>query len=295
VERSRAMDAPALLRSTLLANAAFSLVCGVLLVALASPLKAVFGLPAGWPLLLIGFGLLPFAVLVGITARQPTPKRSYVLGFAVADVAWVLASVLVLVLAWEMISPLGRSLIAGVALVVAGFAHLQFLGVGRADLREVEEPPLPLRAAIWNSWRSMKTWVKVWLFVLNAIFLLALAFPLQPLTRWVLLAYVASGPLLLGMMVWQRGLTRLLGLAHLVPWTPLVVYLVLRLTGDALGPQLRLDTHGNLYLWVLVLLAAVTVCLALDIYELLRWLRGERFVLGSPEAARRGASMRTLP
>jgi len=144
------------------------------------------------------------------------------------------------------------------------------------------------------SWLSMKPVVKVWLFFLNAVFLAALLFPLQPLTIGVLVAYVAAGPLLAAFMIRQRGLTRLLGVAHIVPWVPLAGYLLLRLAGDAAGPRLNLDTHGALYAYVLLLLGTVSICLAFDIYDVVRWLRGERFVLGTPEAERAGASRRTL-
>src|SRR5574340_59947 len=86
------------------------------------------------------------------------------------------------------------------------------------------------------SWLSMKPWVKNWLFFLNTVFIVAFAFPEDPAAKWILLAYVASGPLLALFMIKQRGLTRLLGIAHLVPWVPLMIYIVLRLTSDVAGP-----------------------------------------------------------
>jgi hypothetical protein len=289
-----AMHAPALVRRTLLANAIFSAVSGGVLVALGAVLAPLFGLESAMLLVVIGAGLLPFAALVGASARSPLLERRRVLAFAAADGIWVGGSALVLAVAWDVLSPLGRALIGGVALVVGAFAFLQLYGARDAASLQPSGEGVSRGRQIWLSWLSMKPWVKIWLFFLNGVFLAALFFPAQPLTMWVLAAYVASGPVLAGMMAWQGGLTRLLGLAHLIPWTPLVVYLVLRLTGDAVGPQVGPATHGNLYPWVLVLLIAVTTCLAFDIYDVVRWIRGERFVLGTPEAARRGASRPTL-
>lgn len=288
------IQAPELVRRTLLANAIFSALSGAVLLAFPMPLAPLFGLSSGTILVALGLGLLPFAALVGSTTRQVVPDRGRVLAFALADAAWVAGSILLLVLAWDAIPFAGRGLIIGVAVTVEVFASLQFYGA-----RPAAPGAARGRSSLWRtlalSWLSMKVWVKSWLFFLNATFLLALAFPPQPLTRWVLLAYVASGPLLLGMMISQRGLTRLLGVAHLIPWTPLAGYLVLRLGGETAGPRLRPETHGNLYGYALVLLATVLVCLAADAYDALRWLRGERFVLGTAEAARRGASRQTLP
>jgi hypothetical protein len=147
---------------------------------------------------------------------------------------------------------------------------------------------------IGRSWLGMKTWVKLWLFFLNAVFLTAFAFLPDPLAVWALVAYAASGPLLLGMVRVQGGLTRLLGVAHLVPWLPLVVYLVARLGSSLAGPRIVLAGEPALFLYACTLLAAVGVCLAFDVWDAVRWFRGQRFVLGSREAWEAGASLHTL-
>ncbi|MEW5864100.1 MAG: YiiD C-terminal domain-containing protein [Pseudomonadota bacterium] len=144
---------------------------------------------------------------------------------------------------------------------------------------------------IARSWLSMKRWVKAWLFFLNAVFLAALAFLDRPEGRWILIAYVASGPLLLAIAWRQRGLTRILGVAHLLPWLPLLVYVAYALI---LG-EVRLQGEPWLYGYLVVLAATLVLCLSLDAWDVLRWLRGERFVLGSDEAFRRGASALAPP
>jgi len=140
------------------------------------------------------------------------------------------------------------------------------------------------------SWLSMKPWVKNWLFFLNGIFIAAFAFLEDPAAKWILLAYVASGPLLAWLMIKQRGLTRLLGIAHLVPWIPLLVYIVLRLTSELAGHIVTFAAAPLFAGYLYLLLACLIVCLSLDVRDVVRYGRGERYVLGSPEAVRVGAS-----
>ncbi len=143
---------------------------------------------------------------------------------------------------------------------------------------------------ILASWLSLKMWIKVWLFGLNGIFLGALAFLDTPEARWVLLAYLACIPLLVGLMIKQRGLTRLLGIAHLLPWLPLLAYLLLRLTSSQLGARLTYQSAPMLvsYLWLLTVY--LVICLAFDGWDVRRYWRGERYVFGSPDTVRTGAS-----
>lgn len=140
------------------------------------------------------------------------------------------------------------------------------------------------------SWLSMKPWVKNWLFFLNGVFIAAFAFLEDPAAKWILLAYTASGPLLTWIMVKQRGLTRLLGVAHLVPWVPLLVYIVLRLSSELAGPVVVFVVEPFLAGYLYLLLACLIVCLSLDAWDVIRYQRGERYVLGSSEAVRFGAS-----
>lgn len=147
---------------------------------------------------------------------------------------------------------------------------------------------------IGRSWLAMKVWVKVWLFALNGVLLGSLAFWYDPVGRWTAVAYVAAGPLLMAFMLVQRGLTRLLGVAHLLPWIPLLGYLACRLTSDLAGPRLSGSGDPALFGYTIVVLVCVGVCCALDVYDLARWINGERFVLGSSEAFRAGASSHTL-
>ncbi len=143
---------------------------------------------------------------------------------------------------------------------------------------------------IWKviglSWLSLKTWVKAWLFFLNIVFILSLFFWDRAEIPWVLSAYASSGPLLLLIAYYQRGLTRLIGIAHIIPWIPLVIYIVLSLSH--LLPAWSTDPYYVLYL--LLLLDVLIICLSFDLYDIYRWYKGHRYVMGSKEAHRNGAS-----
>jgi hypothetical protein len=128
-----------------------------------------------------------------------------------------------------------------------------------------------------------------WLWYLNLLYWGAFAWLPRPEAVWTLVAYLAVGPLIVVMIRAQRGLTRLAGLIHL-PWVPLTLYLGLRLFTDILGPGLSPATDGLFHGWLLLLFCSTLVCLALDAADVVRWLAGERYVLGTPAAAAAGAS-----
>lgn len=158
------------------------------------------------------------------------------------------------------------------------------------DERDQQSSDITLWQALTASWLSMRTPVKLWLFFLNAVFLASLFFWPSSLTFWVLVCYVASAPFMFGIMIIQRGLTRMLGLAHLIPWIPLLVYLVFRLAAPVETVRIAYGTAPAKFSYTVFLLACLTVCLAFDLYDVYRWIRGERYVLGSKEAVDRGVS-----
>lgn len=146
---------------------------------------------------------------------------------------------------------------------------------------------------IVESWKSMKLWIKVWLFYLNAIFIFSIFFiGTHESITWILLTYISSGPYLMVFIIPSNGLSRVLGLAHIVPWTPLCLYLILLMFYP---DKLYLDTDEQitsspLFAYLIVLLVSVLACLSFDYYDVYRWFKGERYILGSKEAADKGAS-----
>lgn len=146
----------------------------------------------------------------------------------------------------------------------------------------------PNRVALL-SWLSIKPLVMVWLWYLNVIYWVAFLYWPKPEAVAAVVSYVAVAPLVAWMIDRQRGLTRLSGLIHL-PWIPFAVYLGFRLFSDELGPRLSLESDGVFYGWLILVFWSTVICLILDVVDVMRWLAGQRYVLGTPAAAAAGAS-----
>lgn len=133
---------------------------------------------------------------------------------------------------------------------------------------------MTLISDIWRSLRALPLPVQAWVFViLVPVNLATLAFLSEP--HGTLVALLAVGGLVLGsvIMFWCRGFSRLISLGHLVTWSPLVVFLVL-----------RAPAGGDGYSVFLVLLLVVNVIsLVFDVSDIWRWWRGERNVPGHAE------------
>ena len=127
------MSSPLLMR-TLEANAVFSAVSGIALIAIALAGTDGFGVPP-WMLDIVGAGLVPFAWIVHRTARNPEPMLvRLIVG---ADVAWVAAAAVILLGFPGTLSPTGSIALAVASLVVADLAVMQYVGMrsGSPDTR----------------------------------------------------------------------------------------------------------------------------------------------------------------
>ncbi len=119
--------------------------------------------------------------------------------------------------------------------------------------------------------RALPLWVQVWVVVLLA--------PVNVVSLWFLdepggyvVAVLALGGVIPNFVigVWQGGLSKFLEFWHFVVWPPLVVVLLLTLSGDQLGGA------GRIY--HAALLTAVTISLAFDYRGARDWWRGDRAV-----------------
>lgn len=127
-----------LLRRTLWGNAIFSVVSGAVLVACATPFAAwathaplsVAGLDLAIVFELLGVGVVLFGAICGWAASRETLPRGWARAIFAADIVWVAASALVLVLpaSWTTAGIAG---IVVVAMVVADLAILEYLGLRR--------------------------------------------------------------------------------------------------------------------------------------------------------------------
>lgn len=275
------------LRILLLLNAASCLGFGLLFSLGAGPVATFLGAFPATYLWLLGLGLILNGMLLVWTASRAAPPAFAVLFFSLGDLFWVLMSVALWAGGWGVTHGPAQAAMLIVALGVL------CLGIGQVVAYRQAQPiasgaghlaaELSLLARAYRSWTAIKGWVMAWLVLLNGVFLVAPAFVAPDIARIILAGWAMSGPFLAVQIIWQGGLTRALGLAHLVPWTPLLIWLLWH-QGWALSAD---------YLGVLSL--GIAICLAFDLYDLWRWIYGERYVLGSVEATRAGASKAAIP
>lgn len=117
-----------LLRSALVGNATFSMVCGLVLIVGASRMAALLGVHSAVPLVL-GVGLLPFAWIVLRAARRSDIRAAGVNTIIFMDAAWVVASALLLIVGWRAPTVAGTWTVVLVADMVATFGVLQWWGL----------------------------------------------------------------------------------------------------------------------------------------------------------------------
>ena len=131
-----------LLRRTLWGNAVFSVVSGAGLVLFATPFAAaasvesisVLGLDLALLFELLGVGVIAFGGACAWVASRDSLPRGWAQAIFAADIAWVLASLVVMALpaSWTMAGFAG---IAVLALIVADLAVLEYLGLRRLASR----------------------------------------------------------------------------------------------------------------------------------------------------------------
>jgi hypothetical protein len=125
------LNSAATLRLLLALDAAVSGATGIAMIAAADVLEPLFNVPAV-VMRSAGAMLLPFAAMVFFFSRpaQLTPSRAWAV--VALNVAWVVASVLVLVTGWIQPTTLGLVFVLFQAVVVAALAELQFTGLRRS-------------------------------------------------------------------------------------------------------------------------------------------------------------------
>jgi hypothetical protein len=124
-ERSR------LLTRALAANAAFSGTTGLALLLASETLGTWLGIPDTRILLVLGPALLAFAAGLTALARSDRPVRPLVLAATASDMAWVVASAVLLVGFPDLLTPAGNLAVAAVAVVVAALGSAQAVGLRR--------------------------------------------------------------------------------------------------------------------------------------------------------------------
>ena len=119
---------------------------------------------------------------------------------------------------------------------------------------------------------SATGWILIWFYWLGmAMVVTPLALAFSKATRRDALIVLLTNIVVVVSMGWlydQIGYVRLLGIVHVILWTPLLVYLV----GRARNSEITL--FFRLVIWLFV--ASLAVSLAFDYVDVARYLLGER-------------------
>ena len=106
-----------------------SAVMGVLFVAGARPLAAFLGLTATWPLMVIGIALLLYGADLWFFATREELNPVWAKISIALDVAWIVASWLILLTGWPELTATGKWTVAIVADAVTVIAILKYVGL----------------------------------------------------------------------------------------------------------------------------------------------------------------------
>ncbi len=120
---------------------------------------------------------------------------------------------------------------------------------------------------IWASFRSLPTWVQIWvLVVLIPVNLAPLAFMDQPHGELIAVLAVTGMALNIPIMLAARGMSKAMALPHLLCWGPLVIVIAMVLSADsALSPE---------YAGFLTLLLIIdTISLGFDLHDSFHWVK----------------------
>ncbi|MDZ4093771.1 MAG: hypothetical protein U1D35_02530 [Paracoccaceae bacterium] len=124
---------------------------------------------------------------------------------------------------------------------------------------------------IWTSWRALPGWVQVWVAViLVPVNMASLLFLSEPMGLWI--AFLANIAMMINLliMIRERGFSKMMALPHLLPWSALLALILL----------VRPEVGGPFRTYLTLLLVVDTVSLLLDYPDAIKWLRGDRRVVG---------------
>ena len=117
-----------LLHRSMIADATISGATGLMLMAGAGMLTTLLGMPESL-MRYAGLILLPFAAMVFYWSNPARLSRPRVWTIIALNIAWVVASVLLLAAGWTEPTALGVAFVLFQAVVVAVFAELQYAGL----------------------------------------------------------------------------------------------------------------------------------------------------------------------
>jgi hypothetical protein len=119
-------------RRVLRANAVFSLLSGAACIAASKPIAQFLGPDIALALLIVGMGVFLYAVYLLWVLARPLVRERLLLMIGIADAAWVLASIILLLVPEIPFTTGGRWAVVGLALLVADFAAVEWYALWRA-------------------------------------------------------------------------------------------------------------------------------------------------------------------
>jgi len=110
-------------------------------------------------------------------------------------------------------------------------------------------------------------WLVVWIAWMGLVNMASVAFLDRSEARWSLAAF-ATAFVGMNLIYAAFGYVRLLGLAHVLCWTPLLMYL---------WPRLPRHPRGSLYrAWLHLIFVTNAISLVIDYLDVARYVLGER-------------------
>lgn len=127
-------------------------------------------------------------------------------------------------------------------------------------------------AGIWTSFMALPLWVKIWMVaILMPVNMAGLFFLDAPGAVWVTVLSLIGMILNLPIILVQRGMSKMMSLPHIPPWTLLVILLVVQ--RPAGGP----DSYQS---FLTILLVVDCISLAFDYVDGWKWWKGDRGIVG---------------
>jgi len=117
-----------------------------------------------------------------------------------------------------------------------------------------------------DMFRYFPNWVRIWLVIMmSALFVAPMFFLEHAAAQWMAAMFMLGG-MIMGWMHMKMGITKLMGIAHL-PWL-IPLYLIFR--------DLSMPVAGQSYqMWLLTAAGLATVCLLIDVVDVIQYATGK--------------------
>jgi len=116
-------------------------------------------------------------------------------------------------------------------------------------------------------------WVMAWMAIMGLVMTAAVPFAVKDWRARITILAMIGNLIFMGALLSRFGYTRILGLAHVVFWTPLLAYLWK--TRKAYPERIWTGR------WVKAAIAIIFISLLFDYSDIARYLLGDRAVLGA--------------